>query len=238
MIIHLISGPRNVSTALMYSFAQRPDTKVMDEPFYAVYLKLTGLNHPGREQVLQTLNQDPREVFKLIRQQEQQYGNVFVKNMGHHLQGFDYQPIKNYQNVFLIREPEQMLYSYAKVREQPTLNDIGLKQQAEIFAWLQAEGLSPLVLDGNELRKNPEKVLMELCKRLHLPFTKAMLSWPAGSRAEDGCWAPYWYANVHQSTGFMPPEEAATITLSNKLEEIKEASLPYYNSLKKHAILA
>jgi hypothetical protein len=237
MIIHLISGPRNISTALMYSFAQRPDTQVMDEPFYAVYLKLTGLNHPGREQVLQTLDQDPRRVFKLIHQQEQQHGNVFVKNMGHHLQGFDYQQIKNYQNIFLIREPSQMLYSYAKVREQPTLNDIGLKQQAEIFRWLQAEGEQPLVLDGNELRKNPAKVLNELCTRLQLPFTHSMLSWPAGPRAKDGCWAPYWYANVHQSTGFRPTDDLVPI-LPENLEAIKEASVPYYNFLKKHAILA
>ena len=237
MVIHLISGPRNISTALMYAFAQRPDTKVMDEPFYAVYLKLTGLSHPGRAQILDSLNQNPEQVFTWIHQQEQQSGNVFVKNMGHHLQGFDFQKIKNYQNIFLIREPGQMLYSYAKVREQPTLDDIGLKQQAEIFTWLQTEGHSPLVLDGNELRKNPAKVLMELCSRLHLPFTPAMLSWPAGSRAEDGCWAPYWYANVHQSTGFMPPEQVA-FTLPSELAEIKEASLPYYQILKKHAILA
>ncbi|RDC62907.1 sulfotransferase-like domain-containing protein [Adhaeribacter pallidiroseus] len=237
MVLHLISGPRNISTALMYSFAQRPDTKVMDEPFYAVYLKISGLHHPGREQVLRALDQDPHKVFEFINQQEQELGNVFVKNMGHHLQGFNYEQIKNYQNIFLIREPGQMLYSYAKVREQPTLNDIGIKQQADLFTWLQAEGQSPVVLDGSELLRNPAKVLTELCTRLHLPFTQSMLSWPAGPRPEDGCWAPYWYANVHQSTGFRPPDSVST-TLPENLAAVKEASLPYYNYLKKYAILA
>lgn len=237
MVIHLISGPRNVSTAFMYSFAQRPDTKVMDEPFYAVYLKLTGVNHPGRDEILQSLDQDSEKVFSLIQQQEQVLGNVFVKNMGHHLQGFDFDKIKDYRNVFLIREPGQMLYSYAKVREQPNLNDIGLKHQAELFSWLQEQGKQPLVIDGNDLRQNPAKILKKLCDQLNLPFYEAMLSWKPGPRAEDGCWAPYWYANVHQSTGFIPPDSAVN-ALPGNLEELKQASLPYYNFLKNHAVSA
>ncbi len=237
MVIHLISGPRNISTALMYSFAQRSDMKVMDEPFYAFYLKYSNLNHPGREQILQELEQDPEKVFGKIQQQEQEYGRVFVKNMGHHLQGFDYGPIMQYRNVFLIREPGQMLLSYAKVRQHPTLNDIGLKQQAELFSWLQAQGQLPVVLDGNELRKNPAGVLAQLCARLNLPFTDNMLSWPAGPRVEDGCWAPYWYAKVHQSTGFMLPDNTLA-TLPASLRETYASALPFYNTLKNHAILA
>ena len=48
--ICLWSCPRNVSTALMYSFAQRRDTKVFDEPLYAHYLSESKANHPGREE--------------------------------------------------------------------------------------------------------------------------------------------------------------------------------------------
>ncbi len=40
--IHVWSGPRNVSTALMYSFAQRADTRVVDDPRYAHYLRVSG----------------------------------------------------------------------------------------------------------------------------------------------------------------------------------------------------
>ncbi|PSR52772.1 sulfotransferase family protein [Adhaeribacter arboris] len=237
MVIHLISGPRNISTALMYSFAQRGDMKVMDEPFYAFYLILTGLEHPGKDEILKTLEPDPKKVFTQIKSLEQKHGNVFIKNMGHHLQGFDYSSIVLFQNVFLIRDPGQMLLSYAKVREQPTLNDIGLKQQAELFAWLQAEGQQPIVLDGNELRKNPSVILEKLCEQLGLPFTKAMLSWPAGPRAEDGCWAPYWYTQVHQSTNFMPPEPDTT-SLPNYLLHTYEEALPYYTTLKNYALKA
>ena len=31
-----------------------------------------------------------------------------------------------------------------------------------------------------------------------------MLSWEAGGNPADGVWAPYWYGNVHRSTGFVP----------------------------------
>src|SRR5437868_13818576 len=101
MVIHLISGPRNISTALMYSFAQRGDIKVIDEPFYAFYLILTGLEHPGKDKILKTLEPNPEKVFTQIQNLEQEYGNVFIKNMGHHLQGFDYNPIVQFQNIFL-----------------------------------------------------------------------------------------------------------------------------------------
>lgn len=237
MVIHLISGPRNVSTALMYSFAQRPDFTVMDEPFYAFYLLYTGLDHPGKEEIVQTLEPEPAKVFKQIQAREQEYSSVFVKNMGHHLQGFDYSPIQHYWNVFLIRDPGQMLLSYAKVREQPTLQDIGIKQQAELFTWLQNQDSQPVVLDGNELRKNPARVLQQLCEHIGLPFSEVMLSWPAGARAEDGCWAPFWYSKVHQSTGFLTPDTHHS-PLPQHLLATYEAALPYYNYLKKYALLA
>lgn len=221
----------------MYSFAQRPDTKVMDEPFYGFYLQATGLEHPGRAQILATTEPDPQRVFAQIAALAQKHEHVFVKNMGHHLSGFDYRPIRGYANIFLIRDPGQMLYSYAQVRQHLTLNDIGIKQQAELFAWLQAAGESPVVLDGNELRQNPRGVLRQLCAMLNIPFREEMLSWPAGPRPEDGIWAPHWYAQVHQSTGFRPPDSACP-ALPAALQATYAAALPFYTFLKNHALLA
>jgi len=235
MIIHLISGPRNISTALMYSFAQRPDTVALDEPFYAFYLHHTGLQHPGRNEVLESLPQEPAAIFNLIGESERKKGHVFVKNMGHHLQGFDYNQIKDFTNIFLIRDPGQMLASYAKVRELPTLDDIGLKFQAELYDWLQAEGQNPVVIDGNAVRQNPEQVLRALCAAINLPFAPEMLAWPSGPKAEDGVWAPYWYNNVHQSTGFMPPD-GEVAPLPAALTPVYEAALPYYYKLKEKII--
>ena len=47
------SGPRNLSTALMRSFGNREDIiEVIDEPFYAAYLKESKKNHPMYKEVL------------------------------------------------------------------------------------------------------------------------------------------------------------------------------------------
>ncbi len=235
MVIHLIAGPRNISTALMYSFAQRPDTVVMDEPFYGFFLDRTGIDHPGREEIIASMPLDPAGIFGQIERQEAEKGLVFVKNMAHHLDGFDYRRMGQYRNVFLIRDPAPMLVSYAKVRTQPTLADIGLRHQADLFGQLAAAGQSPLVLDGNEVRKNPEGVLTKLCGALGIPFTEKMLRWPAGPRPEDGVWARHWYANVHQSTGFLPPDPGV-VQVPPHLEPVYAAALPYYHQLRQHAI--
>jgi hypothetical protein len=237
MVIHLISGPRNISTALMYSFAQRQDMVVMDEPFYGFYLRHTGIKHPGREKIIQSMASDPQEILDTIEANEQKKGHVFVKNMGHHLQGYDYSRIRNYENIFLIRDPKQMLISYAKVREQPTLDDIGLAYQAAVFAWLKENGHEPIVLNGNEVRSNPGDVLKKLCQKLGLPFDEHMLQWEAGPRPEDGIWAEHWYRNVHQSTGFSPPD-AKDKHLPEELLPVYEEALPYYNLLNQYAIKA
>ncbi|MBD0256129.1 MAG: sulfotransferase family protein [Cytophagales bacterium] len=235
MVIHLIAGPRNISTALMYSFAQRPDTVVLDEPFYGFFLRHTGIDHPGRDEIIASMPRDPAGIFGQIEKEETEKGIVFVKNMAHHLEGFDYRRIDRYRNVFLIRDPAQMLVSYAKVRTEPTLGDIGLRHQADLHGQLVAAGQSPLVLDGNEVRKNPESVLTKLCGALGIPFTEKMLRWPAGPRPEDGIWARHWYANVHQSRGFLPPDARAE-QVPPHLEPVYAAALPYYHQLRQHAI--
>jgi len=235
MVIHLISGPRNISTALMYSFAQRPDTQVLDEPFYGFYLQHTGLHHPGWEEILLAMEAEPGNIFNLIAQAQQAKGHAFVKNMGHHLQGFDYSQIKSYRNVFLIREPGHMLVSYAKVRESPTLADVGLQHQHQVFTWLEAQGCRPLVVDGDDIRANPRTVLTRLCQNLGIPFTEAMLSWPAGGRPEDGVWARHWYSNVQASTGFVAPSKQVS-EVPAYLQEVYQSALPYYQALKLKAI--
>jgi hypothetical protein len=237
MIIHLISGPRNISTALMYSFARRPDTIVVDEPFYGFYLRYTGADHPGKEEIMASMESDPEKIFQQIESCEQKKKVVFVKNMGHHLQGYDYSRIAVYQNIFLIRDPGQMLVSYAKVREQPSLEDIGLTFQAEIFEWLLERGKTPFVLDGNEVRRNPAGVLSLLCEKLNIPFSDKMLQWPAGPISEDGIWARYWYTNVHQSTSFLAPETPKA-EVPAILRPVYEKALYYYDQLNKHSVKA
>ena len=208
MIINLISGPRNVSTALMYSFAQRSDTRVLDEPFYAVYLSKTGADHPGAEAVLRALSSSEHEVKADISAADAapEKSVLFIKNMAHHMAALGDPLIRGAKNIFLIRDPALILASYSEVISRPNMRDIGIGYQFELFNVLRQEGRNPIVLDSGYLLENPASVLMKLCAACSIPFEQRMAHWPEGPKPYDGVWAPYWYARVHQTTGFDRPQ--------------------------------
>jgi hypothetical protein len=238
MLINLISGPRNISTALMYSFAQHPDITVLDEPFYAYYLSKHAVDHPGKNEVIGNLPDDWRGVEEMIDQTARKAKPIlFLKNMAHHLTGNWQGLLDRSVNAFLIRNPRQLIASFAQVIECPTLQDIALKKQFELFQYLQAKGMQPPVLDSGELLKDPPGVLSNFCKCLGLPFDKAMLSWPQGPKEYDGSWAPYWYSTVHQTSGFSP-QKSSTRPLPGHLTDLYQQALPFYEALFEKAIKA
>lgn len=235
MIINLWSGPRNISTALMYSFANREDTKVIDEPFYAHYLRLTGLDHPGREEVLTSQSDNQNKVLENVINKDYSKEVVFVKNMAHHSEGLDLSFSKEMKNIFLLREPDQMITSFIKQIPNPTLQDVAYKYQFELLQSAIANVDNPIVIDSKDLLESPEKYLIKLCSRLKIPFTDNMLNWSKGVIEEDGVWAKYWYKSVHESTGFGPyirKEEEVPERLQDLLKECNY----YYNELIKYKL--
>ncbi|MEM9984834.1 MAG: hypothetical protein AAF804_07035 [Bacteroidota bacterium] len=235
--INLWSGPRNISTALMYSFAQRSDTQVFDEPLYAHYLKITALNHPGRAETLASMENDGQKVIDKVILGAYDDAVVFFKQMAKHLVELPVNFLRQTQNVLLIRDPREVLASFGKVIERPDPREVGYERLFGIWAYLKNQGQSPIVLDGNEVRKNPEGILTRLCAALELDFDPAMLSWEAGARPEDGTWAQYWYRAVHQSTGF-EPYKAKEIELSPYLEAMASEQRAYFDPLYEEAIKA
>ncbi|SNT25480.1 hypothetical protein SAMN05421640_2977 [Ekhidna lutea] len=233
MIINLISGPRNISTALMYSFSQNPKVKVVDEPFYAYYLVHTGIDHPGREVTIRSMSADVRVVLGEIKAQENKHEIVFLKNMAHHHEGLDWSYLKSMHNVFLIRDPKQLIASFAQVIPNPTIQDIGLKHEADLLDFVMENGKhQPIVIDSNDILGDPEKGLSNLCEVLGIPFENKMLSWEKGAIPEDGSWAKYWYRNVHNSTGFVK-QKTSERPLPDHCKELYEEALPYYDKLRK-----
>lgn len=232
MIVNLISGPRNISTALMYSFAQRTDTKVIDEPFYAHYLVKTGIDHPGREEIIASMSADFDEVIDQIQSLAAQHDIVFLKNMAHHHIGLAWNYMDEMQNVFLIRDPKQLIASFAQVITEPTLQDIGLKLEAELLQYLLEQGHNnPIVIDSNDILPDPEQGIQQLCQRLNIPFDASMLQWEQGPIKEDGAWAKYWYKNVHNSSGFVK-QKTSERPLPDHCVALYQEALPYYNQLK------
>lgn len=233
------SGPRNISTALMYSFAQRTDTTVYDEPLYAHYLVNTTAKdyHPGADDIIATMEKDGEKVVTDIILGPQPTRVAFFKQMTHHLVGLDQSFMEQTVNVMLTRHPRDMLPSYAEQVSSPTLRDVGYKLHLDLVEYLRSLGQEPAVLDSEATLRNPQGVLKRLCERIGIPFDEAMLSWTAGSRPEDGIWAKYWYASVHRSTGFQA-HNPKTEPFPERLKPLFDECMPYYVALSKEAITA
>ena len=228
------SGPRNVSTALMYAFRQRPDTLVVDEPLYGHYLKVTRAGHPGDDEVLAAMDTDGGRVVREVLLGPCERPVHFFKNMAHHLESLDRGFLGGLTNVLLTRDPAEMLPSLARQLPNPTLRDTGLLYQTEILDDVLGQDLDPVVLDAKQLLLDPPGVLRSACDRLGIPFHEAMLRWPAGPKPEDGVWAKHWYANVHASTGFSP-YNPRTGDFPERLKPLLEESVPLYERLRGYA---
>lgn len=235
--ISLWSGPRNISTTLMYSIAQRKDTQVFDEPLYSYYLKNSPAKkyHPGAEEIINTMETSGEKVVEMMCSYSEK-PVLFFKNMTHHLlPSLDRSFLKEMTNVILTRDPLEMLPSYAEVVDTPTMEDVGYKMQLELIEQLQKEKLPVIVLDSKAVLLNPEMQLEKLCDTIGITFDPVMLRWTPGPRPEDGCWAKFWYRTIHKSSGFIPYQPKST-PFPEKLKPLLEECMPYYEKLLKFAI--
>jgi Sulfotransferase domain len=236
--IAMWSGPRNLSTALMRSFGNRGDCFVSDEPFYAAYLTLTGLEHPMRDDILSHHETDWTKVADAVGGAAPDGAPLwYQKHMTHHMLpeiGRDW--MRACRHAFLIRHPARVLASYAAKREDVTLDDIGFPQQEALFNEAAATaGAPPPVVDADALLDNPRRVLTHLCEALGIAFSERMLSWPAGPRDTDGIWAPHWYDAVNRSTGFSAAKSAPLLD-DPHLKRIEKQALPIYERLSQFAL--
>ena len=235
--INLWSSPRNISTAFMYSFAQRSDTAVFDEPLYAHYLKHTTseAQHPATAEVLASQNNNGEQVVNELILQPQNKPISLFKQMTHHLIHLDWSFMQHTLNVLLIRNPRAIISSFTKVIPNPTIDDVGIAKQVQLMHYLQEHNVLQAIVDTTDLLQNPEGMLIKLCQKLDIPFYKEMLSWEAGPRPEDGVWAPYWYSNVHASTGFAP-YQPKKYPLEGANEDLAQACQTFYDQLYNYAL--
>ena len=226
------SGPRNISTAMMRSFGARPATLVVDEPLYAYYLAATGLDHPGRDEILASRPTGWREVAAALTGPVPAGIDLFYqKHMAHHLLpevGRDW--LRELRHAYLIRDPAHVVASYARVRGEPALADLGYGQQVELF-----RAFGGPVVDAADVLRDPAGVLERLCDALGIGYDPVMLSWPPGRRDTDGVWAAHWYAAVERSTGF-GRYDPAPAEVPDRLRPLIEAAQPYYAELAAHRL--
>ena len=233
-IICLWSCPRNVSTALMYSFRSRKDTDVYDEVLYGHYLSKSKLQHPGRDETLKSLECDGEKVIRDIILKPTNQIN-FHKLMTHFLIDLKLDFLKKVTNILFIREPREIIHSYHKVIPFPTIDDIGIKKQFKLYNHLKKTNNNVIILDSKDLLLEPEKTLRILCDEIKIPFDKKMLKWEKGPKKEDGVWAKYWYKNVHKSSCFKKYKEQEIVLDPINVNVLKEA-VKYYKILALKAI--
>ncbi len=237
-IIAMWSGPRNLSTAMMRAFENRNDTEVLDEPFYAHYLSATGLDHPGRDMIIDSQSTDWNEVVDMCTNSDLQERPIwYQKHMAqHNLEGFDISWVKDVTNCLLIRDPKYVIASYGKKFPIEDERLLGYIQQTEIIEFLEKEnGMVPPIIDADDILRDPEIMLKKLCQKIGIDFSLTMLSWPKGPRESDGIWAPYWYEGVQDSTGFQPYAYREVI-LDDDLIEIYDNCMNHYDAIHQKRI--
>ncbi len=231
--IAMWSGPRNISTALMRAWENRTDTAIIDEPFYAHYLVETGLDHPGRDEVIAAQETDEAKVAATLT------GPVpggkpiwYQKHMSQHIlpeMSLDW--LDHVANCFLIRSPAEVVASFTATRPDAEAWELGFEQQARIFEHVRRRSSEPPpVIDAADVLRNPNATLAALCRVLHVDFSERMLAWRAGPRASDGIWAPHWYAAVQRSTGFAARRPAVR-KLTAAQQQLVDLCQPYYARL-------
>ena len=231
--IAMWSGPRNISTAMLRSFGSRPDTAVTDEPLYAHYLKVTGVAHPGRDEVIAAHESDWRKVADALTGPVPGGRSIwYQKHMAHHLLPMiERDWLDGLTHAFLIREPDEMVASLLKTFPGAGLADTGLPQQCEIFDRVASRlGRAPPVVLASDVLKDPRAQLEALCEALGIPFLPTMLTWRAGPRDTDGAWAPHWYAAVEASTAFEPCRRRH-VELNTEKARLVDECLPFSEKL-------
>jgi hypothetical protein len=237
--IAMWSGPRNISTAMMRSWGNRTDTLVCDEPFYAHYLHATGRDHPGADKVIADGETDWRNVVQRLPGDVPEGKQIYYqKQMTHHLlPQIDRSWLREVTNCFLIRDPHEVIVSYIRKNNDPTLEDIGFVQQAEIFDWVRADTRAiPAVIDARDVLENPRRILELLCDEVGVEFSDSMLSWPPGLRETDGIWAKHWYGEVLTSTTFRPPPPRRPEPVPERLRDVYKKSREVYSCLYQHRL--
>lgn len=229
MKIAMWSGPRNLSTAMMYAFGNRSDCDAVDEPFYASYLARTGIMHPMQDAILSSQPNDPADVITALTASSEA-PIQYQKHMTHHMDGVPLHWLDGMENVFLIRHPARVIASYAQKRENPNLHDLGFVQQVAIYDYCQALGQKPIVVDSDDMLSDPPTMMRQLCSDLQIPYQDAMVSWAAGPREYDGVWASHWYDAAHLSTGLTRVTRKLP-SVDSEFEDLLTQAMPLYNQM-------
>ncbi|WP_412972046.1 hypothetical protein [Glaciecola sp. MF2-115] len=239
--IAMWSGPRNISTAMMRSWENRPDCEVIDEPFYAYYLNATKEPHPMFDEVLASQPTSFAEVARNMSEGSCERPIQYQKHMTQHmLPNCDLTWAKDLRHCMLIRAPACVVLSYTNSRGKCSAEDTGIKRQFELYeAFSKLTGQDIPIIDSVSVLADPKSAIPAMCEALHVKcdeeITNAMLNWPQGRRDSDGIWAEHWYHSVEKSTGFAGSKPEGS-ELSPEQKAVVDEVMPFYEQMRAKAL--
>ena len=163
--IAMWSGPRNISTTMMRSFGNRDDTFTLDEPFYGHFLTKSKTKHPGYKNIIKNTECNWENIVNNICTDIPNNKRIcYQKQMSQHkLPNENIKWIKNVTNCFLVRDPKDVILSYAKIYEDMTPELLGFPQLFEIFNYTcDINSSIPTVINSTDILMNPKNMLTKL----------------------------------------------------------------------------
>ncbi|CAD5126587.1 DgyrCDS14677 [Dimorphilus gyrociliatus] len=164
--------------------AQRPDTKVLLEPYMPCFYYSSEKKHDRHE-----VNLDIGYSFQKCKEmceKEPSEKYIFIKELAYQLGGrFDALPDK-FQHTFLIRNPNKTvrsLYSVIRKGEDPTYTsfdktEAGFKQLMELFEHVtKVLGQEPIVIEADDLVNNSVGVVKKYCQMVGMDYKHCMVEW-------------------------------------------------------------
>jgi hypothetical protein len=223
----LWSAPRSRSTAFFRMMAERDEFFLIHEPFYAC-----ASGHPvevgdrtlhGAAEVISFMRDCARPVF-FKETTEFPHARLFA----------EHPEMLEMTHTFIIRDPRRVIESHFALNPDVTCDEIGFEFLAEIFELVHREtGVAPVVVDADELVRDPAAIVSAYCSRVGLAHRPDVLSWTPGERPE---WAATnrWHSDAAASSTFHAVERNYQVTTDNdeRLAGYLEYHLPFYQRLR------
>lgn len=121
-----------------------------------------------------------------------------------------------------------------------TLQEAGIAESYQLFELAKTvNGTTPVVIDADDLVKQPAATIQAYCEAVGIPFLPQALSWKPGLPSNFTWWeAGSWHSQVKSSRGFNSSIKKNYISVEENehLKRVYELCFPYYMELHKNRL--
>lgn len=214
-------------------FAERGDYVALHEPFS--HIKDFGEALVG-ERVVHAEN----ELIAAIRQSAASAPLFFKDTTDFHYPGLlaDSAFLADAVHTFIVRHPAEAIASHYALNPALDRDEVGFARLAEIYdAVVAVTGVSPVVIDSDDLVSRPHETVRAYCEAVGVPFISRALSWTPGML---DAWRTTrrWHESTSSTGGFTRGAGSSAVTVDQNplLAGYIEYHLPFYQKLREAAL--